>query len=284
MGPLWAWAALTENLTRRGDPSFSEASIRVKGPHGAVQGTGLFGSEAFSFVSTSCLSWKDSPGLHPLLLPTSCPDPHPCALKNVLQPFPISLCWAWPWPSLNQLGTYFSFPNFKYRIKEQKVWGWLLPARREKNETKTQDSNVPKDWEHPNLPLSILLSPASAPTLPEASVPHPSTYHGKLGMRSPHRPSWQCLWHTLGRQTHLQAPGKDGSSYCGKLFLGGDTDIWHTFSTLSFLMCLLMPSIPPLLPSSKYTQPCHPDTNRVRITWGKSLVEGHSSPGCPCTI
>lgn len=45
-------------------------------------------------------------------------------------------------------------------------------------------------------------------SLPEAPVTHPSTYHGKLGKQSPHRPSWQCLWHTPGHKTHPQAPGK----------------------------------------------------------------------------
>lgn len=267
-GPLVGRGSSQENLPGRGDRSFSKASIRAMGPHGAVQGTGLFGSEAFSFVSTSCICWNDGPGLHPLLPPTRCPEPPPMCPPACPTSFPnvpvLSLSVTKPHSVRNLL----FFPHFKYRIKEQKIWSWFLPARREKNETEAQDSNVPKDWEHSNFPFSIPFSPTSAPTLPEGSTLHPSTYHGKLGMRSPHRLSWQCLWHILGRQTHLQAPEKEGGSYWGKLFLGGNTDIWHTFSMLSFLMCLLMPSIPPLLPYSKYTRPCHPNNNRVRVAWG----------------
>lgn len=267
-GPLVGRGSSQENLPRRGRSKFQQGFHQSDGPSWSCPEcwTVWLWSLQLCLHFLHLLKWwpwtsSTSPA-HQLSRPTPMfPPACPTSFPNVPV---LSLSVTKPHSVRNLL----FFPHFKYRIKEQKIWSWFLPARREKNETEAQDSNVPKDWEHSTLPFSIPLSPASAPTLPEGSALQPSTYHGKLGMRSPHRLSWQCLWHILGRQTHLQAPEKEGGSYWGKPFLGGNTDIWHTFSMLSFLMCLLMPSIPPLLPYSKYTRPCHPNNNRVRVAWG----------------
>lgn len=268
MGPLWAGAAPRRTCLEGGigvsarPPSERWALMELSRVLDclALKPSALSPLPAFAeMMALDFIHFSRPPGVQNP--PPMCPPACPTSFPNVPV---LSLSVTKPHSVRNLL----FFPHFKYRIKEQKIWSWFLPARREKNETEAQDSNVPKDWEHSNFPFSIPFSPTSAPTLPEGSTLHPSTYHGKLGMRSPHRLSWQCLWHILGRQTHLQAPEKEGGSYWGKLFLGGNTDIWHTFSMLSFLMCLLMPSIPPLLPYSKYTRPCHPNNNRVRVAWG----------------
>lgn len=65
--------------------SFREASIRALVPHcpqGAVQGPGLLGLEASTFVSTSALVEKMALDFIYPFLPTSCPDPCPSALNQ----------------------------------------------------------------------------------------------------------------------------------------------------------------------------------------------------------